>query len=610
MEYGLLPTEAALSFLAILMLVYYRKNQTETAKSRVYKRYLIACFLYAAMLFIAMMIKKYIGVGIVTTVIWRTTIAMMIIAWSNYFLYGYVTVFGFKDTNLRKITAYSFETMMLAILKGVGVIIMLLPFQWEFTDYAVLYDSTFHTKESSFVLLIITLVVSVAYILRMKAYDDKISKEYKFANGLSMIFSVLVWVIHLFVFDISYLPLTFTLVAYIMYFLVENPDIILLNEIQQIENEKQKTEGTSKGFLTNLNVETTNKVNKMIQICNEVNTSQTYDFVNSKTRIKEINELGTEVLETLNGVFEASQIKTVQTNVDDRRYDIKELIKNITNLAQEKLSGKQVKLIINVDKNISSKFYGDYEKIYSSISNVVTMAAMNTRLGRVTISLSSTKANNSETLLFKIIDTGEGLKPEEQEKVFDENADTYQGMTVAKKQIELMGGKIWFESRYKLGTKFYIQLDQKIADATILGDIADLNQEVNIDISNIDRSKYKILIVDDCVSNTRLTKKLLTDRGFQVEVIDSGQECIKKVKAEEKIDGIFMDIMMSEMTGMETLEVLKQLEGYTLPPIIALTANALAGMREKYLSAGFDEYIAKPVDIKELDKVLNKYFNK
>ena len=610
MEYGLLPTETALSFLAILMLVYYRKNQTETAKSRVYKRYLIACFLYAAILFIAMMIKKYIGVGIVTTVIWRTTIAMMIIAWSNYFLYGYVTVFGFKDTNLRKITAYSFETMMLAILKGVGVIIMLLPFQWEFTDYAVLYDSTFHTKESSFVLLIITLVVSVAYILRMKAYDDKISKEYKFANGLSMIFSVLVWVIHLFVFDISYLPLTFTLVAYIMYFLVENPDIILLNEIQQIENEKQKTEGTNKGFLTNLNVETTNKVNKMIQICNEVNGAQTYDFVNSKNKIKEINDLGAEVLETLNGVFEASQIKTVQTNVDDRRYDIKELIKNITNLAQEKLSGKQVKLIINVDKNISSKFYGDYEKIYSSISNVVTMAAMNTRLGRVTISLSSTKANNAETLLFKIIDTGEGLKPEEQEKVFDENADTYQGMTVAKKQIELMGGKIWFESRYKLGTKFYIQLNQKIADATILGDLADLNQEVNIDISNVDRSKYKILIVDDCVSNTRLTKKLLTDRGFQVEVIDSGQECIKKVKAEEKIDGIFMDIMMSEMTGMETLEVLKQLEGYTLPPIIALTANALAGMREKYLSAGFDEYIAKPVDIKELDKVLNKYFNK
>lgn len=610
MEYGLLPTEAALALLSILMLVYYRKTQTETAKSRVYKRYLIASLMYTGVLFLTMMIKKYIGVGIVTTIIWRATIAMMIIAWSNYFLYGYVTIYNIKETNLRKITASSFETMLLAILKGVGVIIMLLPFQWEFTDYAVLSDSTFHTKESSFVLLIITLVVSVAYILRMKAYDDKISKEYKLANALSMIFSLLVWVIHLFVFDISYLPLTFTLVAYIMYFLVENPDIILLNEIQKIENEKQKTEGTNKGFLTNLNSETANSVNKMIELCNEINSSETYDFASAKAKVKEINNLGSEVLESLNGVFEASQIKTVQTDVDDRRYDVKELIKNITNLVQEKLSGKQVKLVINVDKNISSKFYGDYEKIYSSISNVVTTAAMNTRLGRVTISLSSTKSNNTETLLFKIIDTGEGLKPEEQEKVFDENADTYHGMIVAKKQIELMGGKIWFESRYKLGTKFYIQLDQKIADATILGDIADLNQEVNIDISNVDRSKYKILIVDDCVSNTRLTKKLLTDRGFQVEVIDSGQECIKRVKSEEKIDGIFMDIMMSEMNGIETLEVLKQLEGYTLPPIVALTANALAGMREKYLSAGFDEYIAKPVDIKELDKVLNKYFNK
>ena len=610
MEYGLLPTEAALSFLAILMLVYYRKNQTETAKSRVYKRFLIASFTYSIILFIAILIKKYIGAGIVTTVIWRAAIAMMIIAWSNYFLYGYVTVYNMKETSLRKITKSSAETMLLAILKGVGVIIMLLPFQWDFIDYGVLQDSTFHTKTSSLIMLIITVIISVAYILRMKVYDDTISKEYKFANGFALLSSIFIWVIHLFVYDISYVPIMFTFVAYIMYFLVENPDIILLNEIQTIEKEKQNNTELNKGFLANLNQDTTLSVNKMIEICNELETTETYDFKIAKNKIKEINNLGNQVLEELNGVFESSQIKTIQTNVDDRRYNTKELVQNITNIAQEKLSGKKVKLITNVDHNISSKFYGDYEKIFNSLTNVISTAAMNTKIGRLTISLSSTKNNNVETLLFKIIDTGEGLKPEEQEKVFDENADAYHGMTVAKKQIEIMGGKIWFESRYKLGTKFFIQINQKIADTTPLGDLADLNQEVNIDLSNVDRSKYKILIVDDCVSNTRLTKKLLKDRGFQVDVIDSGQECIRRIKAEEQIDGIFMDIMMSEMNGIETLEVLKQLEGYTLPPVIALTANALAGMREKYLSAGFDEYIAKPVDIKELDKVLNKYFNK
>mgnify|MGYP003308088073 FL=1 len=154
----------------------------------------------------------------------------MIIAWSNYFLYGYVTVYNMKETSLRKITKSSAETMLLAILKGVGVIIMLLPFQWEFIDYAVLHDSTFHTKISSLVMLIITVIISIAYILRMKVYDDTISKEYKFANAFALLSSILVWVIHLFVYDISYVPIMFAFVAYIMYFLVENPDIILLNE--------------------------------------------------------------------------------------------------------------------------------------------------------------------------------------------------------------------------------------------------------------------------------------------------------------------------------------------------------------------------------------------
>ena len=610
MEYGLLPAESAISLLSILMLVYYRKQQFVTAKSRVYKRYLLASMLYCVIFFVAVLMKKYLGSNVASTIIWRSTIALMVIAWSNYFLYGFVTVYNIQETSLRKITMHSFETLLLAILKGVGVIFMIIPFQWEFIDYQVMFDSTFHTKVSSMTMLVITLLLSIAYILRMKKYDKQISKEYKFANAISLLSAILIWVVHLFVHNVSYLPIMFTLVAYVMYFLVENPDIILLKEIQEIEKENANPEAENKGFLTNLNDSTTLTVNKMVNLCNEVNISETYNYLELKEKVKEINTLGTEVLENLNGVFDASQIKSTQTTISDKRYDLKELIKNITNLAQEKLSGKKVKLMINVSSEISSKLYGDYEKLNDVLTNIITTAASNLKIGRLTISLTSTKNNNIETLLFKIIDTGEGLKPEEQEKVFNENADQYHGMTIAKKYVDAMGGKIWFESRYKLGTKFYVQLDQKIADAAPLGNLADLNQEVNIDLSNVDRSKYNILIVDDCISNTRLTKKLLTDRKFQVEVITSGQECIRKIKAEEKVDAIFMDIMMADMNGIETLEVLKQLEGYTLPPIIALTANALSGMKEKYLAAGFDDYIAKPVEIKELDRVLNKYFNK
>ena len=119
MEYGLLPTEAAISFMSILMLVYYRKQQFVTAKSRVYKRFLLASMLYCVILFAAILIKKYAGVGIITTVIWRATIAMMIIAWSNYFLYGYVSVYNLQETSFKviKSTVFCFVISVFFILR-------------------------------------------------------------------------------------------------------------------------------------------------------------------------------------------------------------------------------------------------------------------------------------------------------------------------------------------------------------------------------------------------------------------------------------------------------------------------------------------------------------
>lgn len=607
MEYGLLPTETAIAFIVILMLVYYKKQQFEGHKTKIYKDFLISSLLYCCFLFATKLLIKYVGDNIISLILWRMTLGCMIVTWVNYFLYGFVTVYNIPKE--AKVATYSIETKMLYGLKVFAVLVMIFPLKTKFLDFPLFDHGAYHSQATSIAMAVITVFGAIIYIFRMKKFDDKISTEYKFGNAIALISSLIIWCIHIFVYELSYVPLGFAFITYIIYFVQENPDIILLKEIKEIE-EKNKDEQTNSKFLGNLNSNTKESVHKMLELCNEVKNNETNDYNLVKSKIKEINNLGKEVLETLDDVFDASQIKTTNAVVEDRRYDIKELVNNLTNIAQEKLSGKKVKLVVNVDSNMSSKYYGDYEKISSTLNNIISVSASNTRLGRLTISISSTKNNGNETILFKIIDTGEGLKKEEQEMVFNESSDKFPGLLVAKKNIEVMGGKIWFESRYKLGTKFYVELEQKIADATQLGNLADLNQEVNIDLSNVDRSKYKILIVDDCISNTRLTKKLLTDRNFQVEVITSGQECVTKIKAEEKIDGIFMDIMMADMNGIETLEVLKQLEGYTLPPIIALTANALSGMREKYLSAGFDDYIAKPVDIKELDKVLNKYFNK
>ena len=123
-----------------------------------------------------------------------------------------------------------------------------------------------------------------------------------------------------------------------------------------------------------------------------------------------------------------------------------------------------------------------------------------------------------------------------------------------------------------------------------------------------DCSAYTVLIVDDNLLNIKVAKRVLEGSKFNVESVTAGKDCVYKIKEGVKYDAIFMDHMMPEMDGIETLHVLKKLDGYELPPIIALTANAVSGMKEMYLAEGFDDYLSKPINVQELDRVVNKFF--
>jgi CheY-like chemotaxis protein len=251
--------------------------------------------------------------------------------------------------------------------------------------------------------------------------------------------------------------------------------------------------------------------------------------------------------------------------------------------------------------------------------NIVTNAAKYTDVGRITLTLSTTRSGGNEHLLFKVTDTGVGIRDEIKDKIFvkenvsidetkDDNEGAGLGLVITKQYIESMGGKIWFESQYRVGTTFFIEVEQKIVDATPLGSA--VTQATTESNEKLDCSQFKVLIVDDNLLNIKVAKRLLENYKFQVESVTSGKECIDKIKEEAKYDAIFMDHMMPEMDGIETLHVLKKLDGYTLPPIVALTANAIAGMKEMYLKEGFDDYLAKPINTHELDRVVNKFFKK
>ena len=248
----------------------------------------------------------------------------------------------------------------------------------------------------------------------------------------------------------------------------------------------------------------------------------------------------------------------------------------------------------------------------------MTNSAKYTEVGKINLKVTADIKGDEVTLHFKISDTGYGIKKEDSEKLFkkfsrldsataNEIEGTGLGLVITKKYVDLMQGKIWFESEYEVGTTFYVDINQKIVDHKPMGELTEPTK-ADTEINFIDCSKKNVLIVDDNKLNIKVASRLLEAYKFNIDTSTNGKDCIYKIKEGLHYDMIFLDHMMPELDGIKTLHILKKLDGYELPPIVALTANAITGMKEMYLNEGFDEYLSKPINVVELNKLIIKYF--
>jgi len=231
------------------------------------------------------------------------------------------------------------------------------------------------------------------------------------------------------------------------------------------------------------------------------------------------------------------------------------------------------------------------------------------------LSISCINKKKQSSLVISVEDTGRGIKPEKIDKLFnkfqrleeDKNTTlegTGLGLAITKSLVEMMGGKIIVQSKYGSGSKFTVYLNQKIVSMVD-------NKKKNDDINKedvIDYSKKRVLVVDDNMLNIKVASRMLKFYNIDADTCNSGLECIDKVK-DNKYDLILMDDMMPKMSGVETFKKLKEDKKFNTPVVI-LTANAISGMKEKYINDGLDDYLAKPIDKLELKRVLNKYLGK
>ena len=339
---------------------------------------------------------------------------------------------------------------------------------------------------------------------------------------------------------------------------------------------------------------------------------------------------GDLLLGIINDILDMSKIEAGKLELMQARYDVSSMINDTVSLNMVKYEDKPIEFILNVDENVPSELFGDELRIRQILNNLLSNAFKYTKEGKVELSLNAEYADNSVTLVFGVRDTGQGMTEEQLSKLFDEYSrfnmeanrateGTGLGMGIAQNLTRIMNGEITAESNPGRGSLFTVRLPQGNTGAPPLGkEVAEklrqfrMNYEVKKEKTHIVREPIpfgKVLVVDDMEMNLYVTKGLLSLYGLQIDTALSGHEAIEKVKR-SVYDLVFMDHMMPVMDGIETAKEIRKLgPEYEKLPIIALTANAVSGVREMFLTNGLNGFLSKPIATQALDELLKEWLS-
>ena len=400
-------------------------------------------------------------------------------------------------------------------------------------------------------------------------------------------------------------------VTILTYHSIENPDIYAIKALNIATQQAESANHAKSEFLSSVSHEIRTPLNAIVDFSQSLAKEEISGP--AKDEVKEILNASTILLETINGILEVSKLEANKIQIINKDYSTKKLISEIANTANMRLGSKSVELKFEIDEKLPPVLNGDSVRIKEIIYNLISNSIKFTKEGYILLKIDSISANNKCLLTIIVEDTGIGMTEQDLEMLFvkfqkfeiDKNINisgTGLGMAITKGLVELMDGEIDVKSSYGKGTTFTILLEQEISNNEL-----EFSEEYEIKlIEPFDASGQKVLVVDDNKINLRLAQNLLSKYKLDIELCESGRECINKIMNNEKYDLILLDMMMPKMKGSEVLDKLKKIPEFNTP-VIALTADVIAGMEEKYISYGFKDCLPKPILEENLYNLLKNY---
>jgi signal transduction histidine kinase/CheY-like chemotaxis protein len=398
-----------------------------------------------------------------------------------------------------------------------------------------------------------------------------------------------------------------------------------MTEAEMAKEEAERANRSKSHFLATMSHEIRTPMNAIIGIA-QMQMSRSDLPEDLAGSIDKIYTSGHSLLGIINDILDLSKIETGKLELTPVEYDVPSLINDAVQLNVIRIGSKPINFFLDVLENLPAVLFGDELRIKQILNNILSNAFKYTEAGSVRLTVSHKLLGDKVQLIFRVADTGQGMKKEDLERLFSEYArfnassnrtteGTGLGLSITKKLVTMMDGTIEAESEFGKGSIFTVRIIQDYVDERVIG--PDLSQKLRQFTFSRDKETAKlqilrepmpygkVLIVDDVETNLFVAEGLMSPYALQISTVSSGFAALNLVESGEVYDVIFMDHMMPKMDGIETTKRLRAMDykGF----IIALTANAITGNDVMFLQNGFDDFISKPIDIRHLNAILNKY---